>query len=130
LCYVPPVIFGQPGVTLSSQGPGTAQAQSFHIAIADPAGIKRPIILCYVPAPEMIAGIELEVRRNIANELRQQGYISGDVYEKVVGGRSTTSDVCPRVDAPLQPPLPALLCRVGNAVVLSGKTREGRRNVS
>ena len=90
ICYVPPVVFGQQGFTLSSEGPGGAQAQSFHIDIADPAGIKRPIILCYVPAPEVIAGIEFEVRRNIANQLLQQGYITGEVYEKVVGGRSTT----------------------------------------
>ena len=90
LCYVPPVAFGQQAFTLSSPGSGAAQAQSFHIAISDPAGIKRPIVLCYVPAPEVISGIEFEVRRNIANQLLQQGYITGDVYEKVVGGRSTT----------------------------------------
>lgn len=50
----------------------------------DFAGIKRHIILCYVPAPEVIAGVEFEVRRNIANQLLQQGYITGEVYEKVV----------------------------------------------
>ena len=85
LCYLPPVTFGVQGLT-----PEAARAQQFHIAITDPAGIRRPMILCYVPAPEVVKGIEFELRRNIANQLLQEGYIGADVHEKIVGGRTAT----------------------------------------
>jgi len=85
LCYLPPVTFGQQGVAVEA-----ARSQQFHIAITDEAGIRRPIILCYVPAPELIKGIELEVRRNLANQLLQEGYIDAAVREKIVGGPTAT----------------------------------------
>ena len=84
LCYIVPFTFGQQG------GVAVEHAQEFHIAITDVEGIRRPIILCYVPAPELIAGIEFEVRRNVANQMLQEGYISADVHAKIVGGRTAT----------------------------------------
>jgi len=72
-------------------GQGVAErAQQFHIAITDEAGIRRPVILCYVPAPELIAGIESEIRTNVANQLLKEGYISADVHAKIVGGQTST----------------------------------------
>jgi hypothetical protein len=90
LCYVPPITFGhQQELELPGGSAALASARNFHIAIQDPAGIKRPVILCYVPAPEVIAGIEAQVRQNVAKQLLQQGYINQEVYDKVAGGRTT-----------------------------------------
>jgi len=83
LCYYQPGPYWQ----------RTAEAEpapQYHLVITDEAGIRRPIILCYVPAPELVKGIEYEVRRNLANRLLQEGYISADVHEKILGGRSAT----------------------------------------
>jgi hypothetical protein len=69
---------------------GAEPVPQYHVVITDEAGIRRPIIVCYVPAPGLIKGVEYEVRRNLANQLLQEGYISADVHEKILGGRSTT----------------------------------------
>lgn len=54
--------------------------------VATQAGpiIRKPT--CYIPADWVIKGVEEKIRQNLAKELFDQGIISKEVNEKIIGG--------------------------------------------
>jgi len=84
LCYIPPVTYTQAGVTAEA-----ARAEEFRVGSPTGAAVRVYIPTCYIPQALRSTGIEREVRQNIANQLLQEGIISADVHEKLIGG--TTS---------------------------------------
>lgn len=43
-----------------------------------------PCFLCYLPIPWMIRGVEREVQVNLAKRFLEEGYISEEVYKRLV----------------------------------------------
>jgi hypothetical protein len=43
-----------------------------------------PCFLCYLPAPWLIKGVELEVQRNLAKRFLEEGYINEEVFKRLI----------------------------------------------
>jgi hypothetical protein len=43
-----------------------------------------PCFLCYLPVPWLIRGVEREVQINLAKRFREEGYISEEVFERLI----------------------------------------------
>lgn len=43
-----------------------------------------PCFMCYLPPPWVIRGVELEVRTNLAKRFLEEGYISEEIFERLV----------------------------------------------
>jgi len=43
-----------------------------------------PCFMCYLPAPWLIRGVEREVQVNLAKRFLEEGYISEEVFERLI----------------------------------------------